>query len=211
MPNQYLVSERHKYDDDKEEIIYINEGGRREIYGNISGKINIYEARVVDWFFDIARQLTPNDSNTGDYVALMIALSYVEGVEQFRRGNKVVKDLIKNPNSFPKSDKLCKNSLRRIFPGYPDEAKETSVYCKIYKQIRCGLFHSGFTRKKIYLSYEQDKAIQIKEEVTNIHPKLFLECIISDFEKYILALKDPNENQLRENFEKLWDYLWEES
>jgi hypothetical protein len=211
MPDQYLVSERHKYDEEKKEIIYINEGGRREIYGNILGKINIYEARVIDWFFNIARQLTPNDSNTGDYVALMVALSYVEGVEQFRTGNEIVEQFIKNPKSFPKSKELSENSLRRIFPDYPDESPDTSVYCKIYKEIRCGLFHSGFTNGKIYLKYDQDKAIHINGEIINIHPKIFLECIVSDFEKYILALKDPNESQLRENFEKLWDYLWEKS
>ena len=211
MPNQYLVSERHKYNETTNEILYKEEGNRTEIYGEILGKIDIYEARVMDWFFNIALQLTPNNSNTGDYVALMIALSYVEGVEQFRTGNEIVEQFIKNPKSFPKSKKLSEDSLRRIFPGYPDEPPDTSVYCKIYKEIRCGLFHSGFTNGKIYLKYDQDKAIHIDEEIINIHPKIFLECVISDFKKYILALKDPNESKLRENFEKLWDYLWEKS
>jgi hypothetical protein len=58
-----------------------------------SAKVDVYEDRVRTWFLDWAANLVQADliddgTSAGDYVALSVALAYIEGVEQYRRGGE---------------------------------------------------------------------------------------------------------------------------
>jgi hypothetical protein len=100
---------------------------------------------VKTWFLDFAKRLVEEDMiddgvSPGDYVALSIALAYIEGVEHYRRGRE---------SRIRESREWFKASVKRILPAASDD--ETKM---LWESARCGLFHSGFTTDRVYLSHD---------------------------------------------------------
>ena len=156
--NMILVSQKHQYDSDRGVITYLDQTEKN--YDDIYVKIDIYQARTEGWFFDVAKQMVEQVMSPGDYIAIMVSLSYLEGVQQFREGGET-------PNG--KSGEWFKSSAKRVFPDQTDD-----VIDRIWKEARCGLFHAGFTNGKVYLSHENDDAVRMESNLIYINPKKFL-------------------------------------
>lgn len=159
-------------------------------------KILIYEDRVKEWFLEIGERLKKN--NEAGFVILSIAISYIEGNQQFREGK----------SSHKQSKKFFINGMRRIF----DKADVPEVILKsYYEQIRCGLFHNGMTKKNVTISGEFQNPISYTRSqdgqngVIRINPHKFLDKIRKDFDSYISGLKSGQDTKLIENFEKRWN------
>src|SRR5438034_8816347 len=65
--------------------------GARRGDSSYEAKVDVYEDRVRTWFLDWAVKLVDTDLindgvSAGDYVTLSVALAYIEGAEQYRRG-----------------------------------------------------------------------------------------------------------------------------
>lgn len=80
-------------------------------------KVDVYEDRVRTWFLDWAANLVHTDQvddgvSPGDYVALSVALAYIEGVQQYRLGGK----------SSLGSEALFTASAKRILPAESHES-----------------------------------------------------------------------------------------
>ena len=189
------ISEKHQYDSTKNVVIFSN--GCVQEYDNVSVKIAIYKERIDGWFLSVAHQLTANGMSPGDYVALMVALSYFEGAEQFRAGKET-------PSG--QSGKWFRKSAKRIFLDQEDD-----VINRLWKETRCGLFHSGFPNGYIYLSHDGPEAILSSGAKITINPKAFLDKVSADHHTYISELENASNTELRANFEKLWDILWAKS
>jgi hypothetical protein len=159
----------------------------------IETKLAIYSDRVKGWFIDIADSL--RESNESGFVILMICLAHLEGIAQYRRGIKT---------SVGDSSKILKDEIKRVFtiPSFHQKAIDILV-----EDARHGLFHDCMTRRRIFLSRDYLSPILWDEanEIVQINPHTFLEAIISDFERYIVLLSDPDNNPERENFLKVWD------
>src|SRR5690554_3007343 len=69
-------------------------------------KIKIYERQVKDWFLNPALNLVKYKSENKGFIVLMICLSYMEGVEEYRTGE----------SSRNRSEVFFKNGLNRIYP-----------------------------------------------------------------------------------------------
>lgn len=158
---------------------------------DIDVKISIYEDRVKGWFLDHAN-LLKSYGHTG-FVILQIAVSYIEGNQQFREGE----------SSKNKSEEFFIKGMRRIFEK---EDVPRSIISHFYKQVRCGLFHNGMTGKKVFLS-SAFRAVAIRNSAIYINPHIFLDEIKKDFSSYIGDLKNVNNNELRENFEKMFYFV----
>lgn len=162
---------------------------------DIKTKILIYEERVKKWFLNIAEGLKKD--NEAWFVILAIAVSYIEGNQQFREGK----------SSTRQSKKFFIKGMKRIFDksDVPNQILE-----KYYDQIRCGLFHDCMTRKSVTLSSESKKPISYTTNQNNsdclikINPHKFFDKIREDFENYIFQLKEGYNDELIENFEKKW-------
>ncbi|MCK4552981.1 hypothetical protein KAT80_02150 [Candidatus Pacearchaeota archaeon] len=166
-------------------------------YNNdLNTKIAVYQDRVNGWFLDIA-ELLKDEFHSG-FVILMICMSQLEGIEQFRRGKKT---------NFSESKEVIKDSLRRIFtiPSQHEKALEILV-----NDVRHGLFHDGMVRKKILINSDLANAILlgVDGESILINPHLFLTALKIDFDKYITHLTDSVNVDLRKNFETLWDEIY---
>lgn len=161
-------------------------------------KLDVYEDRVQTWFLGPAASLLKQQNFVGDYVALCVALAYIEGVEQYRRGG--------DP---PKSEagKWFRASASRIFGAPSKEAIE-----RLWKSARCGLFHSGFTKGRVYLSYDNTQALEISPDgELCINPMLFVELVKEDFKKYVCELRENPSAAAAKRFIDVWDRRWESS
>lgn len=177
-------------------------GKKEYVIDEFETKLLIYKRSVVGWFLNPASQLIEKDmrvsneeyGGTNIFVALMVCLSYYEGIQKYIEGND-----IKNGQS---SNLFCR-SINRIYANrYPE-----SVLKKIYKQARCGLFHSGMVDGDILATYFTFMPIEYTEHRIYVNPRVMLADIKADFKKYISDLRNSENADLRANFDKMFSNL----
>lgn len=157
---------------------------------DIDDKIKIYERQVKEWFLKPATDLI-NKDNTG-FIILMICISYLEGVEQYRKGE----------NSRYNSKEFFVSAMNRL---YPDKYNNDSLE-NFYNQARCGLFHDGMVREQIIINNNFTESLKFDENNDiKINPNKFLNNIKSDFSNYLEDLK--YNSQLRENFNNMYSNI----
>lgn len=175
---------------------------------NTDDKIKIYEKEVRGWFLDKAEAMLQKNPTQYGFVALMVCISYFEGVEQYKTG----------VSSYQKSDIFFTNSFKRI---YGDKFKEEEIKF-LYSSARCGLFHNGMIKGKIVLRCDLPDSIRIKK-ISNlqkkrkgakgsgfacyINPQKVLDDIKDDFCAFLDELRDENNRVLRENFDRLFEVV----
>jgi hypothetical protein len=198
MADPVKVSETWQYDEDDDVLIDCSTSPTTRYPAScLLAKIGVYESRVRDWFLGLADSYVAEEPSRSDYVALSIALAYIEGVEQFRQGQDT-------PMS--QSGNWFKASAARIFPNAPDKALD-----RLWREARCGLFHSGFTDGRTYLSHKCKDAIAIIGEDMEINPRLFVNAVLDDFSTYVSELRAAPNSDLSLRFESLWDLQWKRS
>lgn len=159
----------------------------------IDDKIIIYERQVNEWFLERASSLCDDEIN--DFLIVMVATSYIEGVEQYLAGK------LSNGNS----KKVFKKGLNRIFDlaGVSDQQFDF-----LYSHVRCGFFHNGMSGDAVVLSRGFDHAINFGSRGTiDINPVLFLNCVLDDFKNYIGRLRNSENKELRSNFDKMFEVV----
>ena len=160
---------------------------------NIDDKIKIYERQVKEWFLNRASRLIRGKNN--GFIILMIAISYVEGIEEYRTGE----------SSNRKSKEFFKRGIQRIFSieGHSNQLDD------FYTQVRCGLFHSGMTKNKVIITDDiNSQIIDFSEnDSIKINYKKFLYMIRYDFNKYLKVLKNPRNLNQRSNFNQMFSNL----
>ncbi len=154
---------------------------------NVAHKIIVYERQVKEWFLNPATILS-KQKNKG-FIVLMICLSYVEGIEQYRRGL----------SSNGRSTVFFISSLQRIYPGSFTDVQLRSLY----KQARCGLFHNGMVEGKIIINNSYQHSLEfIGDTDIKISPSKLLRDITNDFESYLTGLN--NNQQSRQRFNQMY-------
>jgi hypothetical protein len=157
-------------------------------------KVAVFEDRQFHWFLGVAQRMTAKGASPDDYVALSIAVAYIEGIEQYRHGERT-------PGG--KSTEWFKASAKRIFPG------ATASIDRLWIDVRNGLFHSGFTIGRTYLDYTLNLPLKsFKGGLLKINPHRFVDCTVDDFEKYVHELRENPTGELGRQFQKLWDERW---
>lgn len=163
---------------------------------NLDDKIKIYQREVEEWFLKPAKSLvrTSGDRFNNSLVVLMICMSYIEGVEQYKTGVS--------------SDKQSKDLFRlSIIRMYPNESFSDSNINRLYSDSRCGLFHNGMVKAGVRFSDDYEKAIEFQNGGNiRINPRQLLKDVVADFDKYILELNnitDPD-SVARQNFDRMF-------
>ncbi len=167
----------------------------------ISSKIRIYEREVLEWFIQPARNLLQRDSTKNSFVVLMVCMSYIEGVEQYKAGE----------SSNRQSRQFFINSLNRIYPNrFTDE--EIGIF---YSKSRCGLFHNGMVSDGVIFNNQNFiYPIEFDNGAIKINPDMLLSEIEKDFSNYISKLKSQNSQdnevtELRQNFDRMFTVVQE--
>jgi hypothetical protein len=181
---------------------------------SIEDRIAILEDRLRGYYTTPARLLS-NLYENSMLIILLAIFSCVELIESFHQGK----------SSNRKSKPYFKSGFRRIFnPTAPQsipleryEANLDKALDEIYLQARCGLMHVGVTRSKVMIDkgLEAPVAIQFdgkKDEVLAIvfNPNrslLALDVFLSD---YFRELRNPDNENLRDNFDRAWKALADE-
>jgi hypothetical protein len=193
-PDEYeIIGEHFRWIRATSEIEDIRNGNRRP-ESAYDAKVDVYEDRVRFWFLDIARSHVAKGTAPGDYVALLIALAYVEGIEQYRRGK---------PTPTGKSGEWFKAGVWRIFPHVAPDAIN-----KLWVAARNGLFHDGFTKGPTLVSHGQSGVIAIVGRYLKINPATFVGGVIGDFESYVRMLRNDPSGKTAANFRAVWDNQW---
>jgi len=182
-----------KRDDSGRLVIEVDSSGER-LYPNknIEDKIKIFERQVNGWFLERASPLLEREDN--GFVILMIAIAYIEGMEQYRQG--------KSSNN--RSRSFFKKGIKRLFEVDSDNDNRLDSF---YSELRCELFHNGMTGPNIRIYSDYDKPIDFSDSnIIKINQKLFLEKVKEDFEQYLKNLKDATKTDLRDNFNKMYKF-----
>jgi hypothetical protein len=169
---------------------------------NIVTKIRIYEREVTEWFLTPATNLLNQNGSNNSFVVLMICMSYIEGVEQYKTG----------VGSNRRSKECFIDSLNRLYPN----KYSTIEIGNLYSKSRCGLFHNGMVKGGVVFNNDYEDVFEFinKGEIININPSKLLDRIINDFQDYISELKlsiedgaDKNLCVARENFYRMFSVL----
>ena len=147
--------------------------------------IELYRDRVSGWFLDCVRQVEHN----GGFIMVMVAISYLEKNERYRKGDTHTKG----------SGKFFRAALRRVFPEISEENAEL-----FWDAVRCGLFHEGMTRRSVSISEDLPSALKADDRSIIVNPRRFLEAVAADLESYVKRLRDPAEHKLRDNFQEVF-------
>lgn len=165
--------------------------GREYDYNDVDTKIMVYEDSRKSWFFNIAKKLKKD--NEAGFVILMISVSYLEGNQQFRNGEKTKEGEV---------TATIKTALERIFP----ELDDTQIGIFI-KGVRHGFFHDGITRKDILMTCDIPTVFKQFNNMLIINPHLFLDRVKKDFEAYIKLIKSKRNTEDRRKFEQFWNFF----
>ena len=75
-----------KYED-RTPVVIDEKNNNEKLYPtNIEHKIKIYEREVNEWFLVPATKLLEQDNSNYSFIVLMVCMSYLEGVEQYKTG-----------------------------------------------------------------------------------------------------------------------------
>lgn len=139
-----------------------------------------YEDQVRGWFLKWASHL--REKHDAGFVVLMVAVSYLEGNQQYREGES---------SEGNKSKRFFCTALRRLFPLLTEEQAKD-----LYAQVRCGLFHDGMTRKRVLIENREPEALRVDGPDFVISPNKLLDRIVADFDAYLADLRAPSSQTL---------------
>jgi hypothetical protein len=159
---------------------------------DVNTKIELFHDRARGWFIDVAKRLCASDGNAG-YTVIQIAASQVEAMQQYVEG----------ASSKRASRDFFVRGMMRVF------GQQTAGHEKLledfYDRVRCGLFHDGFTKLNVTISWVFPFVIGFGGGVIQINPKQFLGSVEIALAGYRYELLDPANKQLRDNFETRWN------
>jgi hypothetical protein len=165
--------------------------------------IDVYEDQIMGWYLSFAKAMNA-DQHAG-FAALQIVFSYFEGYWISRTGC----------DSRNKSEEFFTEGFYSVFPEVRIHAETApqlvqNTISALYKDGRCGFFHSGLTRKRFMLrdAEAEEPIIRVGADPENLTKVLqvfidrrqFVDRICSHFAVYIAKLRNPAESELREHF-----------
>jgi len=180
-------------------------------------KITLFEDRVFGWKLDIADQIINGDQEKSSirhsgFAVLDIVFSYFEMIAKYEDGF-----------TGRKSGKYFKQGVYSVFPEFKHGSSPTQpplhplgkgassidvVLDLMYDGIRCGLYHSGITNGKIFLTGEirTPMAFESQNQMLIINPHLLVPKLKAHLRDYIVRLRDANNTDLRAKFEMRYDF-----
>src|SRR5688572_21311982 len=142
----------------------------------IDDKNAIFEDRILGWQIEIAeelkRQIDDKEKHGttiqhAGFALLGIQFTYFEMIAQYQAGK----------SSDGKSKKFFGKGLESVYPKQFSPAERDEIYVK----IRCGMYHTGFTKKGALIDGDYKKAIQIQGGTVQVNPHMLVTDIKQHF------------------------------
>lgn len=175
----------------------------------IEDLIDVLEDRVRSWVLEPARKLASHPIE--QYAALLILLTYFEGIWIY----------IKGEDSDRQSKKFFEAAFVDVFRSRDLKEHMLQRLAKVlYEDARCGFFHDGMLRERIFLGKSDgvmhatlprvngviDENGVIESVVIDVED--FYRYVEGHFAKLVARLRDPSEIDLRSNFHKMCREKW---
>jgi hypothetical protein len=176
-------------------------------------KVEIFYQRVLGWQLHIADLISnggkpmSQEQNIADissvphsgFAVLQICLSYFETIAQYQR---------KKPKTTDSED--FKAGVHAVFPALSNgnQADADAFLVTLYKNARCGLYHSSMTRAGVGLGQPGHgiaMAFIPAYKQLVIDPHILPKALKKHLESYRDQLLDPNQKELRQNFETMFN------
>lgn len=186
-PIATFISEKYIYED------YLNLNFKLDSPENVWNKaVDIFIDRINSRYFYAIGKLMENESRYEmlkyGFAIVTLQCSLIDTLSKFRYGA----DRQNNEKKF-------KDFLKEYFIF---GANAEVLAKKVYKDIRCGLVHSGSTDNKSGLSCEMIELVSFLSNNEDISLDLLIlqEKLEKYFDQYIKKLKDKKQDELRKNF-----------
>ncbi len=166
--------------------------------------VDVFEDRMRNWLLLPARTLleTPH----GDMAAVALAISYIEGIEIYIRGQ----------DSKKRSREFFCSGYKRIFSrrvsSFPDFLHD-AIANELYDLLRCGFAHDAMFRYGITFTKNRKEAFTVTWPKKNgefdpngrllsavINPCRFIEGIEFHFNNYVKKLRLSEPSTIKDNF-----------
>lgn len=200
---------------DKKSKQLIDKNNNDEIINieEFESKIYIFKQEIEAWIFHPMEILLNDDKNNksiykpfkNSIFILHGIFSYLEKIERYKIGKNYDEN-----NS--QSTKILIDSFQKIFKkdgkNYGKEKIEN-----ILNATRNSLAHTGNIGDKVLINndYGNSNAVEyIENKKIELNPSKMIEEIKIDFKSYLKRLVDSTKTELRENFEKVFDKIYEE-
>lgn len=161
----------------------------------IDNKIDVFEARIEGWQIGIAKEIIIKEIPHRGFALLHIVFSYFEMIGKYIHGYI----------GEEKSKYYFGKGVQATFAVSPAEEKFLKV---LYSSVRNGLYHLGMTKINVMLRDDIPGSIGFNSEknILAICPDRLVEDLDIRFHDYVSKLRDTKNVELRENFEKRFDY-----
>lgn len=178
---------------------------------SIDDKITIFVDRTLGWQLDIADKIINGESSPdgrqtaspiqhSGFAVLHIVLSYFEMIAKTEEGYI-------QPG---KSEEHFKRGVLSVFPSLksPPVPITDDLLKILYSGGRCGLYHGGLTDSRIVLigDIEAPMGFDTANKKLLINPHRLVPAMKKHFRQFEARLRDPNNIELREKFERRFDY-----
>jgi hypothetical protein len=178
----------------------------------IDDLVDVLEDRLMYWLLEPAKKLASN--RVEQVAALSLLLSYFEGIWIYIQGE----------DSRRRSREFFESGFVEVFrPSGINEAVLKRVAGVLYEDARCGFFHDGMFRERIFFGKLRGGAMHVTLPRINgaIDEDGVIQSIIIDVEEFchyveghfrelIIRLRDSAHSELRSKFQAMcrqkWDY-----
>ena len=184
---EFAVSPNFKQYPDRPDLFVDDRTKQEHPYDTLNTAILVYEDKVKGWFFRYGTML--KEQQDAGFVVLQVAVSQIEGMEQYFRGE----------SSESKARRFFIAAMKRIFRLSDDCNDWLEIF---YVSCRCGLFHEGATGQSIVIGVEFGAPLEYVDGTIQIHPNLFFDTVEKAFLEYVDQLKDKKNSDTRRNFRK---------
>lgn len=172
----------------------------------IENLVDVFEDRMKFWFLAPAQKLTKTFDDLP--ASLCLQMTYFEGIWSFITGE----------DSNGRSAEFFRNGFVTVFRGHgPSDELLGRVANVLYRDARCGFFHDGMFRDRIYFGNrglaleitlpKVDGVLQLDGEIESIiiDPRRFLATINKHFTDFVANARDSKNEDVRNKFERTYN------
>lgn len=162
----------------------------------LDNAIDIFIAQVIGWQLNPAKNMRDAGIPDREFAMLGILLSFFEKIAKYRAGYE----------GKHKSAYYFKEGVLWAFPEIDkSDPNSLEMLQLMYEDIRCGLYHVGRTGTNVMVALDVSNGAFGYDADTKriiINPDILVADLIYKFEQYADELRNPENTELRSNFEK---------
>lgn len=162
----------------------------------LENKIDIFSARIEGWQIGITKEIIKKAIPHREFAILHIVFSYFEMIRKYQHGYV---DNYQSKHYFYEGVRIT----------FPEISSDEETFLELlYSNVKNGLYHLGITKMNVILCGDIPGSIGCNPEmkILMISPDQLVEDLVFRFHYFITELRNTNNLQLRENFEKRFDF-----